>query len=762
MEFLPDHSEDQNFQLTARADAYQRDDGTNSGYIALSPAEDGGGETNSIRPGRLLRKYWLLLGALLIVGAAAGFVSVVLSSPMYKARLLLEVQSSSGLLSKNGTGGGQALSEEDIETQVNILHSGGFLKRGADRMQSDSVPLAPTGQDLFSRLRQRIHPATQDPLETARTGLNVAVSTFEARPVNRTRLIELTCESTSPDVASQFLNAMAAEFVDDSSRSRMQTAQKTSEWVAAQIEETKSRVQEAEEKLRDFVQASGNVFAGQDATLDDTKLAQLKAELAKIQEVRIARQTRYEATEKNPPEALAEVLDNPVLRADQAQLQSLKRDRAALATTYTSKYDKVQKLDSQIALLEKAYNDELSSTVKRVKNDYEAALRQERLLTSAYNGQAQRVGSEAGKAAQYNALRREVDTQRNMYQTLLVQQNEANLSSSVPVNPIRIVEASAPADVPYKPRPALNISFGCIFSLLIACGIVFLWERMDQSIKSSGISRRMFNAPELGVIPSLGLNGNKVTKMYGQRSKKNLALNGDQDSGAALVSWQSGPDFITESFRGTLASILRNQATGKSQKMILITSPGPAEGKTTVVQNLGIALAETGRRVLLVDADFRRPHLHRKFSLPNDWGLIDLLSEDRPLNEYPAERQGVFTGLPGLFVLPNRVSQNNVSKALYSPRLRNILETLVKRYDMVLVDAPPILSVADTRIIAPLTDALILVLRCGVTNRDTAMEAYQRIREDGLCLLGTVLTDYDLSADRRGRYYYDYGDPSRA
>jgi capsular exopolysaccharide synthesis family protein len=762
MEFEPDHSKDQNFQLTARADAYQRADGTESGYIALSPLEDEGGETNSIRPGRLLRKYWLLLGGLLILGAAAGFVSVVLSSPMYKARLLLEVQNSSGLLSKNGTDGGQALSEVDIETQVKILHSGGFLKRGADRMQSDSVPLAPTGRDLFSRLRQRIHPATQDPLETARTGLNVAVSTFEARPVNLTRLIELTCESTSPDVASQFLNAMAAEFVDDSSRSRMQTAQKTGEWVAAQIEETKSRVQEAEEKLRDFVQASGNVFAGQDATLDDTKLAQLKAELARIQEVRIARQTRYEATEKNAPEALAEVLDNPVLRADQAQLQSLKRDRAALATTYTSKYDKVRKLDSQIALLEKAYNDELNSTVKRVKSDYEAALRQEKLLTLNYDGQAQRVGSEAGKAAQYNALRREVDTQRNMYQTLLVQQNEANLSSSVPVNPIRIVEASTPADVPYKPRPVLNISFGCILALLIACGIVFLWERMDQSIKSVGISRRMFNAPELGVIPSLGLNGSKVTRMYGQQSKKNLALNGDQDSGGALVSWQSGPDFITESFRGTLASILRNQATGKSQKIILVTSPGPAEGKTTVVQNLGIALAETGRRVLLVDADFRRPHLHHKFSLPNDWGLIDLLSEDRPLNEYPAERQGVFTGLPGLSVLPNRVSQNNVSKALYSPRLRNILETLVKRYDMVLVDAPPILSVADTRIIAPLTDALILVLRCGVTNRDTAMEAYQRIREDGLCLLGTVLTDYDLSADRRRQYYYDYGDPSRA
>jgi len=180
------------------------------------------------------------------------------------------------------------------------------------------------------------------------------------------------------------------------------------------------------------------------------------------------------------------------------------------------------------------------------------------------------------------------------------------------------------------------------------------------------------------------------------------------------------------------------------------------------VQNLGIALAESGRKVLLVDADFRRPHLHRKFSLPNEWGLIDVLCDDTPLSDYAPEQLGVFTGFPGLSILTNRVTQNNVSKALYSPRLRTILETLVERYDMVIVDAPPILSVADTRIVASLTDALILVLRSGVTQREAAMEAYQLIQEDGLALLGTVLTDYDLSSDRRRQYYYDYGDPSRA
>ncbi|MGD0434823.1 MAG: polysaccharide biosynthesis tyrosine autokinase [Bryobacteraceae bacterium] len=711
----------------------------------------------------IIRRHWFLLLVLLLVGAAGGFASVVLSSPRYKTRLLLEVGNGGGTYTKNGLESAEG-TEVDIQTQVSILRSGTFLKRGAERLQQDSVPLAPTGRDLFSRLRQRIHPATQDPLENARQGIGLAMGTFDARPVIHTRLIELSCESSSPDVAAQFLNSMASEFQEDNSRSRMQSSQRTSEWLAASIEETKSKMQEAEEHQRDFVQASGNVFAGQDTTLDDTKLTQLKGELAKIQSDRIAKQTRYELTLKNPPETLGEVLDDAALRGHQAKINGLEQEKAALEVKYTPKHEKVRQLDAQLAEVRKDYQNEIRSVVSRIKNDYEAALSQERLLSKNYGSQSQRVGSEAAKAAQYNALRREADTLHQVYQSLLMQQSEAGLNSSVPASPIRIVEAAAPPELPFKPRPVLNISFGSLLGIVIAGGLAFLRERMDTSIRAPGMSRQMFNAPELGVIPNLGADANGVATWRSYLHSKGMALNGDGENPAsAMVTWQSGPSFVTESFRGTLASILRNQASGKAQKIILVTSPGPAEGKTTVIQNLGIALAETGRRVLVVDADFRRPHLHRKFGLPNDWGLVDMLSEDSPLSEYAMDRLAAATGFPELSLLANGSGPgtSNVARALYSPRLREIFEFLKKRYDMILVDTPPILHVADTRIIAPLADALILVLRCGVTNRANAMEAYQRIQEDGLALLGTVLTDYDLRGDRKRQYYYDYGDSSR-
>ena len=761
MKLLPNGSSDEQNQVVPYDDTPLLDKAQRYATVD-NPTEEIGERVNVLG---LVRRYWLLLLALLILGLAGGFTSVVLESPSYRARLLLEVQNSPTVFTRNGVSGGgnDESSEVGIQTQINILRSGTFLQRGAERMNQDIPPVAPTGNDIFSRLRQRIHPAIQDPLENVRQGLSTAVASFNAVPVNRTRLIELSCESSSPEVAAQFLNAMAAEYVDDSARSRMQTAQKTTEWLAQSIEDTKTKMQEAEEHLREFVQASGNIFAGQDATLEDTKLSSLKASLARAQADAIAKKTRYDLTLKSKPEALGEILDDGVLRGYQQRINSLNQQKAALEVRYTSKHDKVREIDAQLASVQKDYESEIRSVVTRIKNDYEAASQEQKLLNDTYNGQAQRVGAQAAKASEYNALRREAETLHQVYQSLLMQQSEAGLNSSVPVNPIRIVEAATAPAFPYKPKPVLNISFGCLLGTVLAVGLAFLRERMDDSIRARGTSRRLFNVPELGVIPNL--NDRNVVPWKALNGAKALTLNGPGDEGAsALLNWQSGPSFLTESFRGTLTSILRNQASGKPQKIILISSPGPSEGKTTVVQNLGIALAETGRRVLLVDADFRRPHLHHKFSLPNEWGMINLLSQDIPLSDQPAERLGVPTGVPGLSLLANGQGAEdiNISRILYSPRLRELFKILSRQYDTVLVDAPPILHVADARIIAPLTDALILVLRSGVTDRASAMEAYQRIQEDGLALLGTVLTDYNFGSERKRQYYYDYGDPSRA
>jgi capsular exopolysaccharide synthesis family protein len=676
---------------------------------------------------------------------------------MFKARVLLEVQGVNEAFLKNTLDSASFEANDiNIETQVIILKSGSFLKRGADRLQSDTVPLMPVGKGLFSRIRQRFRPEDQDPLESVGRGIRTAMASFNAQPVTRTRLIELTCDSTNPDVAAQFLNSMAAEFVEDTSQSRMQTSQKTSEWLAAQVEETKSRLSDSEERLQEFVRASGNVFAGQETTLDDTKLVQLKLELAKSQSERIAKQTRYELIQKSPPDALGEVLDDAALQGYQLQIANFRQQRAALLTTLTPKNDKVRKLDAQIGAIEASYKTELASVLTRLRNDYEAALRHEKLLAGAYSTQSQRVGAEGAKAAEYNALKREVDTLRQNYQTLLAESNQASMNSSVPATPIRIVEPAAPADTAYSPVPALNIAMGTMLGGVLAAGLAFLRERLDRSIKSPGVSRRIMNVTELGVIPNIEAAPREARSF--PRRKRVSAISGlvALSETESKPTWERTPALVAESFRGALASILRSEASGRPQRVILITSPGPGEGKTTVVQNLGLALAESGRNVLLVDGDFRRPHLHTLFNLSNEMGLIDLIPESVSLSDCPPDIMCLATGVPGLSVLTNRATDQNVSKALYSPRLRGMFQNLRGKYDTVLVDAPPILRFADARILGALTDAIILVLRCGVTNQERASEAHQLIKEDRLHLLGTVLTDWN--GNKKSPYYYRYAD----
>lgn len=763
MDIRPEHS-DQEDKIGALVPGHYATNAGASyrGYEA--PAEANEGESAiSFDLLSLLRRYWMLLALFLILGASAGFTSVVLSSPLYRASCLLEVQGVSEVVAK---GAMDAMpfdaSEVGIQTQINILHSGSFLRRGAERLQAEAVPLAPTGRDLFSRLRQRVNPATLDPMENTRIGLLSALSSFDARTVTRTKLLELSCESTSPDIAAQFVNSMAAEFIEDTSQSRMRSAQRTSEWLATQIEQTKSNLQDAEERQREFVQASGNLFAGQDlSTLEDTKLVQLKGELSRANLDRLAKQTKFELVQKSTPESLPAVLNDPALQAIRLQIDGLEREKAVLEITLTAKHEKVRKVDVQIAELEKTYQLQIAAAAQRIKDDYESAKRHEDLLSRNYIGQSQRVGSEAGKVAQVNTLKREVEMLRQVYQSLLMQANQAGLSSSVPMNPIRVVEPASTPGAPYKPVPILNISFGTIIGLVLSAGIIALRERADRSIKSPGMTRRLLNTQELGVIPNLRLNGNRTKASRNARlvqANAGTLVNGDYvDPEETLVDLHVAPAFIAESFRGTLTSILRHQANGTAAKTLLVTSPGAGEGKTTVVQHLGIALAETGRKVLLIDADFRCPHLHRRFGLSNEWSLRDMLAEKTPLDEYPDDKFGVETGFQGLSMFPNRATEENVTKSLYSPRLRSIFEVLVARYDMVLVDVPPILHLADARIIAPLTDALILVLRSGVTDQESALEAYQRIQEDGLLLLGTVLTDCDSKAARKLNYYYhDY------
>jgi capsular exopolysaccharide synthesis family protein len=218
-----------------------------------------------------------------------------------------------------------------------------------------------------------------------------------------------------------------------------------------------------------------------------------------------------------------------------------------------------------------------------------------------------------------------------------------------------------------------------------------------------------------------------------------------------LATWKMRPSFIAESFHATLASILFTGHNGDRPRVIVLTSANPREGKTTVASNLALAMADINQKVLLIDADMRRPRLHEVFSIQNDWGLSDLL-----LGKRPPEGTGLIaTAHERLAVLPAGTETTGVSSLIHSPRMEELLKRMRQEFDAVLIDTPPMLQIPDARVLGKLADGVILVLRAGQTMRDAAHAATQRLMEDGSNVMGTVLNDWD--AKKAGGYSYGYG-----
>ncbi len=343
-----------------------------------------------------------------------------------------------------------------------------------------------------------------------------------------------------------------------------------------------------------------------------------------------------------------------------------------------------------------------------------------------------RAAAKAGAAEGLDPGTSEVEANRRFYEAMLQKANDARMASVVGQSNILLIAPAEPASRPYKPNLQLNLALGTLGGLVLAIGWVLLQEQNTPALHAPGEAGTYLALPELGAIPNDGANG----KLRVER--------------AVLEQASSS---LSESFRSTLASILSRN--GESPHVLVVTSSRPMEGKTTVVSNLGIALAEIGGKVLLIDGDMRRPQLHRIFDQSNGWGLSDLLREGSATNELPRDVPVNKTAVPHLYLLPSGASTDNIFGLLYSGRMSQILSRFREEFDYVLVDAPPCLEFADARNMARYADGLVLVVRANYTGRKTAQAAVHRLDCDGIRVTGVVLNRWDPS--RSHLYGYSAG-----
>jgi capsular exopolysaccharide synthesis family protein len=314
----------------------------------------------------------------------------------------------------------------------------------------------------------------------------------------------------------------------------------------------------------------------------------------------------------------------------------------------------------------------------------------------------------------------------------------------------------------------MNAGLGLMAGLFLGVAFVVMRERADRTLQEPGDLAYYLQVPELGIIPSAAAKDNLHSGYFQRRKKVTAAaklipdaamttVDGKtHDDCVELVTWQHKPSVAAEAFRLVLTSILFTGKNGDRPRVLVLTSASPSEGKSTVISNLAIALAEIKQRVLVIDADMRKPRQHTIFDVSNERGLSTLL-EERPL--MPATLEGVVqeSSVPGLFVLTSGPATRAASSLLFSGNMAELLAKFKAEFDMVLIDTPPMLQMPDARVVGRMADAVILVARAGHTTREAAVAARGRLVEDDTRVLGTILNDWNPKMSPGGYYGYYKG-----
>jgi polysaccharide biosynthesis transport protein len=691
---------------------------------------------------RILRRnrYAILIVFSLCLLAALAISE--LQTPLYRAEALIEVQGlndnfmKASEYSPTATTGRTA--DGYLSTQIRLLKSEAVATMVVKSTRLNENPLFFQTNDKLQRLRGAFQPpATPQPVSATARRLagGVTVAT-----VGDSDLISVKVVAPDAQLAANLSNAIATEYIKHQQEERWNTSVQTSKMMTDQLEDFRIRLQDSERELQNYAKAAGLLFTNEHSMATDEQLHLVQADLAKAQADRAEKQAEMRVLTSASADSLPKVLDDGPLRDLKIRLTDLRRQLAELSTTLAPKNYKVETVQAEIVALESAVDRERTNVLNRIQNEYTASSQREELLREAYQNQAKIVTNDSAKAVRYNVLKREVDTNRDLYGSMLQKVKEASVLQSMKTSSLRLVDAAQAPLGPYQPNFLKNAGFGSLAGILFATLLVLARERLDRTLRRRGEMMGVLEVPEIGVIPS--------------------ALAAASGSSLALETTRSGPanSLFTEAFHCTATSIFSSPQTSK---IFLITSPHPRAGKSTVVANLGRALARSGRRGILVDGDLRQPTLHTIFSCGRSPGLVEILKGEAPISATTVAGDAARNGsVPALNLIPAGDSLHSDWSLLASSRMEKLLQELRRQYDFVLIDSPPMLQLTDARILGRLADAVVLICRAGHTRPEQMLEAARLLAVDGSALFGTILNDWNVKTedpDYFNSYHSYYG-----
>jgi polysaccharide biosynthesis transport protein len=701
----------------------------------------------------LIKSKWVVMGSVALVVAVVA-ISTLRSTPIYEAVGSIAINKMDPVTFnlKDSSSSVDYYDPTDLDTEVRILKSDLLALQVIRQLNLDQQPdFGGKGKPAPSSLEM-----TTDAMQPDSARISAALANFkgslQVSLVPNTRIVEIRYRSPDKNVAARVVNTLASTYVEQNFKTRFESTMQASDWLSKQLVDLQIKVETSQEKLVKYQKEHEILGIDEKQNITTEKLDELNRELTAAESARMEKESIYHLVQSGDTDSIAAAAaangDTKGSSANSALLEKLREQQAdlkiqvaQLSTQFGPSYPKLAQLNSQLKEVNEQIQAEMRKVAARLRGDYLAAVQREGMLRSALEQQKQEANKLNESAIEYSLLKRDVDANRTLSEGLLERLKEAGVTAGLRSNNFRIVDAARVPTSPAGPNLLRNLAFALALGLSTGVGLAFLLEGMDNTVRTPEQAQVISALPSLGMIPL----GSRSARELGSREK--LALASSKEA-VELVTKSRPRSQMAESYRALRTSLLLTFAGGPP-KVILITSALPEEGKTTTSVNSAIVLAQKGTRVLLIDADLRRPSIHKTLGMGPKLGLSNVLTGTATL------QQAIIPSaiLPDLFVLPAGTPPPNPAELLASAKMRNVLEDLRKEYDHIVIDSPPTLSVTDAVVVSTGADAVILVIRSGHTTKPALRRARDLLLQVNARVCGVLVNAVDLSSPD---YYYHY------
>ena len=702
----------------------------------------------------LYKRRWTAATAFLLVLVAV-IVQTFTATPVFEAKTRLLIESDE----RNVVSFKQVVDEDQTkqdyyQTQYNILQSRVLARKTIDSLKLWNSPhfggpsetkrvgarttlggavsyvtstlggtdAAPAGHAL---------PAADE--TTAESGsIDAFLGNLTVAPVGNSRLVDIKYQLTDPTLATLIVNALAKKYIEQNLEYKFVASKEASDWLGERLVEQRTLVEVAESKLQRYREQNDAISLEDRQNIVVQKLADLngavtRAKTERIQKEAMHDQLRAIQTNSAALDTYPAILSNSFIQQQKADLSQLQQQQAQLSDKFGEKHPEILKNRSAIQSGQLKLQAEVNKIVQSVRTEYQAALAQENSLAHALAQQKGEALSMNRKGIEYSVLNREVESSKQMYESLLQRAKETTVAGELKTSNIRVLDRAERPRTPITPRTRLNLLRGLVGGAVLAFTLAFFFEYIDSHMKTPDEIRTHLGLSSLGMVPALDAKSWK----------------GEQP----IISSGVPPRFA-EAFRVVRTNVLFSSAAEGSRTLV-ITSTGLGEGKTTVAANLAIGLAQADQRVLLIDADMRRPRVHELFGQKQEPGLSNVIVGNAKASESVRK-----TTVPGLWVLTAGHTPPNPAELLGSQRFREFLTSLKEHFDWVLLDTPPVMAVTDAVIASNLVSGVVFVVGAEMTSRHAARSAMEQLAHGRAHFVGAVLNRVEL--DKNSYYYSQY------